>query len=218
MTDYIKSLVDKEKSHILQYNDKVSDCEFLYECFHTITCLGVDGQIKLKEAFPCFCEFIKDNYPKIDLLEVLDYAPNIMSFDYYVDDYPDTMIAFMLCLINHTWDKGYTYNWGDQWEVFKIFSKEQCHNIYQGIYVLIVKMGCSIEPEYSRYINRILRMQYKYDLKPNFEKEENKRFPKYLYDYFYSLLFLFKHGKSIETIQKNALLNYITKKRSQKCL
>jgi hypothetical protein len=213
MEDYIKNIVAEQKLHNSKYNQGVSDLEMLSECFRSITGLGIDGEINLPDALSSFCDHIKNNYPDTNILDVLNYAPNRMSFDLYSDDEPDTMIALMICSINYTWDNEYE-SYGKR-GVFRILKKEQCHNIYQGIYFLIVKMGCVIEQEYTRYINRILRMQYRYDMKPYFKEEGNKRFPKYIYDYFNSLLFLFKHGTNIETIQKNAILNYFEKKRSK---
>jgi hypothetical protein len=214
MEQYIESYINERTNELTQYYPKDSEKETLSLCFHGITAKGIYETFKLSDAIPAFCDYMTKHYPHINLLEVLDHSTNSMSFDFYCDDFPDTMITYMICCMNHTWDSGYTYNYGDSRDHLKILSKEKCNDIYHAIYFLVVKMGCRCNPEYSNYICEILRLQYRYDYKPYFEGEENQSIPKYIYEYFYALLYLFKHGKNIEKIQKEYLLRYIQRKKT----
>jgi hypothetical protein len=214
MEQYIYKYINQSFTNL---KNKYVEKQIIENVLYHITSNGIsNSNVKLSETFPAFSDFIKKQYPHINLLEVLDHSSNSMSFDYYVDDEPDTMITYMICNMNHTWDTGYTFNYGDLRDHLKILSQKQCNDIYQTIYFLIVKMGCKCNQEYTNYIRRILRLQYHYDYEPYFQGEENKSIPKYIYDYFYALLYLFKNGKNIETIQKGFLLRYFKKKRLEK--
>jgi hypothetical protein len=219
MEHYIKTYINESQSRMngktdRKNNNKYTEKQIIENALYHITSNGVHSNVKLSESFPAFCEFVTTHYPQINLLEVLDHSSNSMSFDYYLDDEPDTMITYMICNMNHTWDSGYTHDYGDRYDHLKILSKEKCNDIYHAIYFLVVKMGCYCNPEYSNYIREILRLQYRYDYKPYFEGEENQSIPKYIYEYFYALLYLFKHGKNIEKIQKEYLLRYIRRKKT----
>ncbi len=216
MEDYVKRLVNDTKLHMSKYNSSQSDKHILTVALSRIASVGIDGNIKLAKAYHAFCDFVEKHYPNVNLLEVLDYAYNSMSFDYYSDEAPDTIITFMICFINHSWDTGYSYDCSDGCNRLKILKKEICNDIYQAIYFLIVKKGCYCHPEYTNYINEILRLQTNYDSKPYFDGESNKRIPKHAYNYLYALLYLFKHGKNIETIQKKYLLNYIKNRKEHR--
>jgi hypothetical protein len=211
MEEYVKKIINDTISHVSKYSSITSDKNILTMALSGIATSGVDGDIKLAEAYPAFCNYVGENYPDIDLLEILDHSYNSMSFDYYSDDAPDTIITFMICFINHSWDTGYSYNCGDGRNRFKILSKEICNDIYQAIYYLIVKKGCFCHPEYINYIQEILRLQHACDYKTEFNGKNN--IPKHVYEYLHALLYLFKHGKNIEIIQKQYLLRFIKSRR-----
>ncbi len=127
MDEYIKTTIDDTTSHVSKYNPNTSDKDILTVALSGIVSDGINGDIKLAEAYPKFCEYVSKHYKKVDLLDILDNSYNSMSFDYYSDDAPDTIITFMICFINHSWDTGYSYNCGDGRDRLKILSREKCN-------------------------------------------------------------------------------------------
>lgn len=180
-----------------------------------------DKNKDLTQYYKVFCDYVYRNYPDIDIQEILEYDIESIDptygFDLYYDTVPKsphTIIPLLICCINKTMDITYTYDNTDP-RNRKYETKKMCSNIYRAIYYLVVEKNCICHKAYSKFVIEIIRFMFIYDNSDtNFCKYQGEPFPQYVYDYLFSLLYLFKHGRNIVNTQTNAITRFIKRRKS----
>lgn len=174
-----------------------------------------DKHIDLKQLLELFCEYVRSNYAHIDISNVFEYnidkIDSSYGFELYLDIAPHTIIPLLICCINRTHDYVYTFDPHDE-NNLKYESPKMCSNIYRAIYFLVVEKECICHKEYSDFIKEIIyqMLVWDYDSDDSYRRPDGRnRYPKYVYKYLRSLLYLFKHNKNIVNIQKKSINRFV---------